>query len=136
MAHKQSKATKKFEKNKLKPTLERRKDFAKVKQRHQLKAKKKARGQSRAGNEDLQERSDRGGNRLVGSNDNLDDDTYFQQGIQVPESAGPTKHGKVFSNQQTCKRKRSREQGESDESAGGSEIAESEHTGLFDSEGE
>ena len=39
----QSKATKKFEKNRLKDTLQRRKDFAKVKQRHQVNAKKKAR---------------------------------------------------------------------------------------------
>ena len=37
------KATKKFEKSKLKGTLERRKDFAKIKQRHQVKAKKQAR---------------------------------------------------------------------------------------------
>ena len=39
----QKKSTKKFEKKHLKPTLERRKEFAKVKQRHQLKEKKKAR---------------------------------------------------------------------------------------------
>lgn len=39
----QSKATKKFEKNRLKDTLKRRKDFAKVKQRHRLQDKKKAR---------------------------------------------------------------------------------------------
>lgn len=38
-----TKATKKFGKNHLKDTIKRRKDFAKVKQRHQLNAKKKAR---------------------------------------------------------------------------------------------
>ena len=37
----QSKATKKFERNKLKDTLTRRKDFAKVKQRHQVNTKRK-----------------------------------------------------------------------------------------------
>lgn len=37
----QSKATKKFERNKLKDTLTRRKDFAKIKQRHQVNTKRK-----------------------------------------------------------------------------------------------
>lgn len=44
----QTKATKKFEKNHLKDTLKRRKDFAKIKQRHQLNAKKKAKRASEA----------------------------------------------------------------------------------------
>ena len=39
----QSKATKKFEKNHLSDILKKRKDVAKIKQRNQLKAKKKAR---------------------------------------------------------------------------------------------
>ena len=39
----QSKATKKFEKNHLKDTIKRRKEFAKIKQRHVVKAKKQAR---------------------------------------------------------------------------------------------
>src|SRR5271170_4434625 len=52
---KQTKATRKFEKNNLKGTLERRKDFAKVKQRHQLKAKKKQRAEKRAAKEENRE---------------------------------------------------------------------------------
>lgn len=46
MAGRSKKATKKFEKNHLKDTIDRRKEFAKVKQRHQLKDKRKARNSS------------------------------------------------------------------------------------------
>ena len=136
MAHKQSKATKKFEKNKLKPTLERRKDFAKVKQRHQLKAKKNARAGKRSEKEEVQDGSDRGGNPQANSTDNLNHDTYFQEGIQIPEPASLDERGKASTKQYTGKRKRLEEQGESEGSAGGSEVAGSEDTGLFDSERE
>ncbi|KAK2762258.1 Nucleolar Complex 2 protein [Arachnomyces sp. PD_36] len=47
MAGRSKKATKKFEKNHLKDTIDRRKEFAKVKQRHQLKDKRKARNASK-----------------------------------------------------------------------------------------
>lgn len=46
MAGRSKKSTKKFEKNHLKDTIDRRKEFAKVKQRHQLKEKRKARNTS------------------------------------------------------------------------------------------
>ena len=46
MPSRAKKSTKKFEKNHLKDVLERRKDFAKIKQRQQIKAKRKARNAS------------------------------------------------------------------------------------------
>ncbi|KAL8797884.1 MAG: hypothetical protein Q9195_000236 [Heterodermia aff. obscurata] len=46
MPNRAKKSTKKFEKNHLKDVLERRKDFAKIKQRQQIKAKRKARNAS------------------------------------------------------------------------------------------
>lgn len=47
MAGRSKKSTRKFEKNHLKDTIDRRKEFAKVKQRHQLKDKRKARNANR-----------------------------------------------------------------------------------------
>jgi nucleolar complex protein 2 len=133
MAHKQSKATKKFEKNKLKPTLERRKEFAKVKQRHQLKAKKKARAEKRLERENFEDGSDAGGNLQASGTVNLDDDKYFQDGIQIPGAATITKQGNTTLRQHTGKRKRSKEHGESQESSSGSGVEEAENTGLFES---
>lgn len=77
---KQKKATKKFEKNKLKGTLERRKDFAKTKQRHKQKEK-------RARNADQSQQShDEDGSDLSASEvENMDRDDFFQETIPVPD---------------------------------------------------
>src|SRR5271155_4478123 len=99
MAHKQSKATKKFEKNKLKPTLERRKEFAKVKQRHQLKAKKKARAEKRAQEEDAPDDSETGSNLHATHAESLNDDQYFRETVQIPEAATLNKRGTAASKQ-------------------------------------
>jgi nucleolar complex protein 2 len=136
MAKKQSKATRKFEKNKLKPTLERRKEFAKVKQRHQVQAKKKQRAEKRAEKGNIGDGSDTGSNLRASSAENLNDDKYFQDGIQIPEAATLTKRGKTSLKQHTGKRKRSEEHGDSEESANELEVEGSEDTGLFESERE
>jgi nucleolar complex protein 2 len=136
MAHKQSKATKKFEKKKLKPTLEKRKEFAKVKQRHQVKAKKKARTEKRFEKENVQDESETGSNLRDGSSDNLDDDKYFRHGIPIPEATTLTKQGTSSLKQHTGKRKRSVKHDDSEESASQSGAEGSEDTGLFESEGE
>jgi nucleolar complex protein 2 len=81
---KQTKATRKFEKNKLKGTLERRKDFAKVKQRHQLKAKKKQRAEKRAAKEENREEYGEDDEGVEGVND-MNDDAFFQDAVPVPE---------------------------------------------------
>src|SRR3984957_4301976 len=136
MAHKQSKATKKFEKNKLKPTLERRKDFAKVKQRHKLQAKKKQRAEKRAQNESVQDGSDTGSNLQSSAMDKLNDDKYFQDGVQIPEAASLRKGRKTPLKQHIGKRKRSEDEGDTEGSASELEVSEVEHTSLFDSEEE
>jgi nucleolar complex protein 2 len=134
MAHKQSKATKKFEKNKLKPTLERRKEFAKIKQRHKLQAKKKGRAEKRAQKESVQDGSDTGSQLQSSTRDKLNDDKFFQEGVQVPEAASLRKGGKAASKQQTGKRKRSEDDGDSEEPASELEVGEADHASPFDSE--
>src|SRR3984885_6811973 len=134
MAHKQSKATKKFEKNKLKPALERRKDFAKVKQRHKLQAKKKERAGKRAQKESVQDGSDPGSNAQSNARDELNDDKYFQDGVQIPETASLRKGSKIPLKQQTGKRKRSENEGDTEGSVSELEASEVEHASLFDSE--
>ena len=136
MAHKQSKATKKFEKNKLKPTLERRKDFAKVKQRHKLQAKKKQRAEKRAQNESVQDGSDTGSNLQSSAMDKLNDDKYFQDGVQIPEAASLRKGRKTPLKQHIGKRKRSEDEGDIEGSASELDVSEVEHASLFDSEEE
>ena len=83
------KATKKFEKNHLKDTIDRRKEFAKIKQRHRLKEKKKTNKK-----EDNGEGPDEVSTRKApqpGSGDtnglaNMDVDDFFQAGsISLPQ---------------------------------------------------
>ncbi|OAP64253.1 hypothetical protein AYL99_00225 [Fonsecaea erecta] len=89
---KQTKATKKFEKNRLKGTIERRKEFAKVKQRHQQKEKKKQRAALRSKEEDDVSGSDveAGGNGAEGMNE----DEFFQDAVDIPEHETNNKSGK------------------------------------------
>jgi nucleolar complex protein 2 len=84
------KSTRKFEKNHLKDTIERRKDFKKIKQRNQVKDKKKARNAK----ERAVEASNRDDDKVDGevqSNDaqrGFDDmtvDEFFQGGFEIPE---------------------------------------------------
>ena len=81
---KSSKATRKFEKRHLKDTIERRKDFAKVKQRHQQKTKKKQRAERKAPKDQGDAQNER-----VGSSDpdseQMNQDSYFE-GVPVPDT--------------------------------------------------
>ena len=85
------KATKKFEKNHLKGVIERRKDFAKIKQRQQIKSKRKARNASdyaKESDEDGKESNDeRKGEQKHESNTlkNMSVDDFFQSGIEIPK---------------------------------------------------
>lgn len=107
---KQSKATKKFEKKHLRETLDRRKDFAKVRQRHQRKEKKrqrtaKLRGDQADATEDSLQHETRNAQAAA-----MDTDDFFT-GVQLP-TEGPRlkKH--------TGKRKRDAEESDdSDESS-------------------
>ncbi|MCJ1291653.1 Nucleolar Complex 2 protein [Xylographa carneopallida] len=94
MAKHSKKATKKFEKNHLKDTIERRKEFAKIKQRQQIKAKKQARHASdyaKVLDEDEEEQTPKDSGRKAKDADKLKDmtvDEFFQGGFEIPE---PTK---------------------------------------------
>ncbi|KAI9709630.1 MAG: Nucleolar Complex 2 protein [Chrysothrix sp. TS-e1954] len=87
----QSKATKKFEKNQLKDTLKRRNDFAKIKQRHQLQAKKKARrahandGSGATGEADGSA-SAGGGESKEDALESMDVDEFFAGGYDIAKS--------------------------------------------------
>jgi nucleolar complex protein 2 len=81
----QSKATKKFEKNHLKDTIKRRKDFAKIKQRHQINEKKKSK---RAQDNEVstpppETRAPAKDGKQDFESMNVDD--FFQGGFDVPE---------------------------------------------------
>ena len=79
---KQAKATKKFEKNRLKSTLDRRKEFAKIKQRHQQNAKRKERSAKRSGSTQDDSESD----EEVANNNKVDmnDDDFFRDALEIP----------------------------------------------------
>lgn len=127
---KQAKATKKFEKKHLRGTLDRRKEFAKVKQRHQLKAKKKQRAERRAQQEQEQEGAHNEREEVVGSGpENMNEDAYFQNGVSVPELP-TTKTKKV--KQHIGKRKRGEEA--PDEAVESSSSGESDQNDTEDEE--
>ncbi|OCT49732.1 Nucleolar complex protein 2 [Cladophialophora carrionii] len=80
---KQAKSTKKFEKKQLKGTIERRKEFAKIKQRHQQKAKKKQRAEkrSKAAEEDGESDAEFDGQEQA----DMNEDDFFQEALDIPE---------------------------------------------------
>lgn len=103
----QKKATKKFEKNHLKDTIERRKANAKVKQRHQLKEKRKADNARERGNEDgAGDKAEQSEKPDSFAEMNVDD--FFAGGFDItdPDSKDPKKDV----SQKIGKRKRSEAQ--------------------------
>lgn len=104
---KQAKATKKFEKNQLKGTIDRRKEFAKIKQRHQQNAKRKERSAKRAGKTAEGSESEGDSDQDVGPD--MNEDEYFQDAIEIPELE-PKTNGKGKSG----KRKRDAQQEQPD----------------------
>ncbi|KIW18795.1 hypothetical protein PV08_03084 [Exophiala spinifera] len=99
---KQSKATKKFEKRNLKGTIERRKEFAKIKQRHQQKEKKKQRAAQRAQNAEDEESADDTNEAQDGPD--MNEDGFFQEVLDIPEE-------KKNSQSKAAKGKRKRDDG-------------------------
>lgn len=92
----QNKATKKFEKRHLQDTLKRRNEFKKVKQRHQLKDKKKARreaeGRKKDAEEDVEDKSEENADRnreKVFENMSVDD--LFAGGFELAKPASAQK---------------------------------------------
>ncbi|MCJ1361842.1 Nucleolar Complex 2 protein [Acarospora aff. strigata] len=92
------KTTKKFEKNHLKDIIGRRKDSAKIKQRHQVKAKKKAKNASER-REELANKQSNGTTVKAAGMEEADGkkfadmtvDEFFQGGFDIPEEAGKKK---------------------------------------------
>ncbi|KAL9621659.1 MAG: hypothetical protein Q9160_003912 [Pyrenula sp. 1 TL-2023] len=83
---KKSKATKKFEKNRLKETIDRRKDSAKVKQRQNLKEKKQ---RKRIQDEEKSaingsSKEDAKGQKNALEAEEMNNDAYFQNTLQIP----------------------------------------------------
>lgn len=83
-----AKSTKKFEKNRLKSTIDRRKEFAKVKQRHQQKEKKKQRASQRSKATDNEAES--GSEDGQPGADDMNEDEYFQEALDIPEDETET----------------------------------------------
>ncbi|EME82864.1 uncharacterized protein MYCFIDRAFT_80456 [Pseudocercospora fijiensis CIRAD86] len=83
----QSKATKKFEKNKLKGVLDHRNSIKKVKQKQQLKARKKARKAEENGREPGEEVKPKTSSKKAADEafKDMSVDDFFQGGFEVPE---------------------------------------------------
>jgi len=133
MAKSTKKSTRKFEKNHLKDTLEKRKEGAKIKQRQQIKAKRQARNAKDAeftgkGNdgEDAQSKSNGEKKDKFGE---MNVDEFFQGGFEVPEKLKPAKKKDV--KEKLGKRKRDEPKEEDDDD---SEISFGEEPVLSDSE--
>ncbi|KAG8629803.1 hypothetical protein KVT40_001422 [Elsinoe batatas] len=126
----QSKATKKFERNHLKDTIKKRKDSAKIKQRHAVNAKKKARraADTRGGAEEEEAaNSVRSRKQIKDAKDaadfeNMNMDDFFQSGMDLDSTTDKTSKGR--------KRKRGDENGTT---AG---VPQSDSEGGSDSEDE
>ncbi|KAF2219451.1 Noc2p family-domain-containing protein [Elsinoe ampelina] len=107
----QSKATKKFERNHLKDTIKKRKDSAKIKQRHAVNAKKKARraADTRGGAEEEESANGaRSRKQIKDAKDaadfeNMNMDDFFQSGLELESTTDKSSKGK--------KRKRGDENG-------------------------
>lgn len=110
----QTKATKKFEKNHLKDTIKRRKEFAKIKQKQQIKAKRKernAKDNERADDVEPQAGSNKPSKDDTNGNPfgDMSVDDFFQGGFDIPEKPKKTKQSKTKTNGVTTttgKRKR------------------------------
>lgn len=132
MAKSTKKSTRKFEKNHLKDALEKRKTGAKIKQRHQIKAKRQARNAKDSefmGGKGGEEEFKKTGTAKEDPYGKMSVDEFFQGGFEIPEmNAKKSKkavHGKLG------KRKRSEQEGEDDDS---SEASFEEAPVLSDSE--
>ncbi|KAL8910976.1 MAG: hypothetical protein Q9171_003787 [Xanthocarpia ochracea] len=88
MAGQSKKSTKKYEKNHLKDALGKRKEVAKIKQRHQAKAKKKARnGKGNAVDADGEANAleEQPRSKDLNKMNGMTEDRFFQEGFQLPE---------------------------------------------------
>lgn len=122
MAKSTKKSTRKFEKNHLKDTLEKRKEGAKIKQRQQIKAKRQARNAKDAaflGESDKDgAKPQKNGVAKEDAFDNMNVDDFFQGGFEIPEMLA--KKPKKSAAEKLGKRKRPEPEEEEDDSSVGS----------------
>jgi nucleolar complex protein 2 len=135
MAKSTKKSTRKFEKNHLKDTLEKRKEGAKIKQRQQVKAKRQARNAKDAeflgGDEKDGSKPEENGTAKEDAFKNMNVDDFFQGGFEIPEIL--TKKPKKNAAEKLGKRKRPDPEEEEDDSS----VASFEEAPvLSDSEGD
>ena len=127
------KSTKKFEKNHLKDTIERRKEFAKIKQRQQIKQKRKARNASdnaRVSDEEgepVAKKAKVHGSKDAGPMKDMSVDEFFQGGFELPEVNKANKSSKATKtatkgSERTQKRKR---EDAADSPSEGSDVSDS-----------
>ncbi|CAL3973636.1 unnamed protein product [Diplocarpon coronariae] len=118
MAKSTKKSTRKFEKNHLKDTLEKRKAVAKIKQRNQVKAKRQARNATDAEFEGKDGEEEFQGKKPVKEDSfgkmNVDD--FFQGGFEIPENLAKKSKSKPVP-EKLGKRKRSEPVVEDDDSS-------------------
>ncbi|TQS34989.1 hypothetical protein Golomagni_04604 [Golovinomyces magnicellulatus] len=114
MAKNSKKSTRKFEKNQLKDVIERRKAGAKIKQRQQVKAKRRQRNTESSTN-DTSERPNASLHKNQGSFENMNVDDFFQGGFDIPKKyEKPT--GLKVNGKSSTKRKRPRSDSEDNNS--------------------
>jgi len=121
MAKSTKKSTRKFEKNHLKDTLEKRKAGAKIKQRQQVKAKKQARNATDAeflGGKDGEEEPKKTKTVKEDPFGKMSVDEFFQGGFEIPEmSVKKSKQSKKVVPGKLGKRKRTEQEEEEDDSS-------------------
>ncbi|EFR04184.1 nucleolar complex protein 2 [Nannizzia gypsea CBS 118893] len=117
------KSTKKFEKNRLRDTIDRRREFSKVKQRHQVKDKKKAKNAAKleeAARQESEKKSTSDAKQDASFADMAVDD-FFAGGFEIADAPAATKSSKKQKKDvapKTGKRKRMEEKEEVDMQAG------------------
>lgn len=84
---KATKSTKKFEKKHLKETIDRRKDFAKIKQRHQVNDKRKARNAKKNAGDEVEGEEE----EEIDAKNDVNQDEFFQDQIVVPQGKNAKK---------------------------------------------
>ncbi|KAJ5901600.1 hypothetical protein N7495_002128 [Penicillium taxi] len=129
------KSTKKFEKNHLKDTLERRKAGAKIKQRHQLNDKRKAASAKRreAEDEDNEPNPEEVKKKEAFAKMNVDD--FFSGGFDIADPTSDNKASKKDITPKIGKRKRSEDKAQDEDEAADSAISDDDDassTNAFD----
>ncbi|KAI4271843.1 MAG: hypothetical protein LQ337_005711 [Flavoplaca oasis] len=120
------KSTKKFEKNHLKDTLGKRKEVRIIKQRHQVKAKKKARNakdNAVESDRNIKAQEEQPKSKDQNKLNGMTEDQFFQEGFQLPELKKSKKASKVTKPPSSSigKRKRATDASDSQKSSSSSE---------------